>query len=369
MALTSKERIQLIIDHKEPDRVPYQACFVPEVVNILRKKYKRSLNELDVGVPEKYAGVTELDILFGHDMLLLTYGIYNSYYRETESETYIDEWGIKWKKIPYKTLNGNGHYTEIDSFPLADDSKIDQYRPPDPNDEDMSYAHKIIKKYGNKFYICGNIKCSIYEAFKYLRGIEQSLVDLLVNKDIAHKIMDMSVDYHLKIGKKLINAGVDMLWLADDLGGENTLLMSPETFREMIKPKMGYMIDEFKKENKSIKVAFHSCGFIEPIIGDLIEVGVDLLNPIQPEAMEPAYIKKKYGNIISLWGTVSTQKTLPFGSPTDVEGEVKERMRTCACGGGFLIAPTHNIQLDVPLGNIEAFYNAVKMFGKYPIKL
>jgi uroporphyrinogen decarboxylase len=253
-------------------------------------------------------------------------------------------------------------------FPLADDSKIDSYIPPDPNNEDMGYAEDVIREYGEEKYICGIIDCSIFEAHKYLRGITLSLMDLVINKEIAHKIMDMSVEYHLQLGYKLIDLGVDMLWLADDIGGEHSMLMSPDLFREMVKPKMGYMIGELKKRDKNVKVAFHSDGYIEPVINDLIEVGVDLLNPIQPESMDPAEIKKKYGSNIALWGALSTQSTLPFGTAEDVDREVKTRIETCGPGGGFLLAPTHNIQLDVPMENIQSFYRAVEKYGAYPGK-
>ena len=369
MGLSSKERMQIAMDHKEPDMVPFQATFVPEVDKILRKKYAREIEGIKGKKEEKYQGMTELDILFGHDMLLLTYGLSTGYYRDTDANAYVDEWDITWKKIPYKTINGDGYYTEIVRFPLADDSKIDSYIPPDPDNEDMRYAEEVIKNYGKDYYICGIIDCSIFEALKYLRGITQSLIDIVANKDIAHKVMDISVDYHLKLGLKLIDRGVDLLWLADDIGGEHTLLMSPQIFREMIKPKMGYMIGELKKKSKDIKVAFHSDGYIEPVIDDLIEVGVDLLNPIQPESMDPSFIKKRYGKKICLWGTVSTQQTLPFGTSEDVENEIRERIKTCGPGGGFLLAPTHNIQLDVSFGNIQAFYDAIKKYRNYPIKI
>ena len=369
MGLSSKERMQIAMDHKEPDMVPFQATFVPEVDKILRKKYAREIEGIKGKKEEKYQGMTELDILFGHDMLLLTYGLSTGYYRDTDANSYVDEWDITWKKIPYKTINGDGYYTEIVRFPLADDSKIDSYIPPDPGNEDMGYAEEVIKNYGKDYYICGIIDCSIFEALKYLRGITQSLIDIVANKDIAHKVMDISVDYHLKLGLKLIDRGVDLLWLADDIGGEHTLLMSPQIFREMIKPKMGYMIGELKKKSKDIKVAFHSDGYIEPVIDDLIEVGVDLLNPIQPESMDPSFIKKRYGKKICLWGTVSTQQTLPFGTSEDVENEIRERIKTCGSGGGFLLAPTHNIQLDVSFENIQAFYDAIKKYRNYPIKI
>ncbi|MBM3705896.1 MAG: hypothetical protein FJW66_05155, partial [Actinobacteria bacterium] len=220
MGLTSKERMQIAMGHREPDRVPFQATFVPEVDKILRKKYADKIKGISGKTVEKYQGMTELDILFGHDMLLLTYGVSTGYYRDTPSDAYFDEWGIKWKKIPYKTINGPGSYTEIVEFPLSDDNKVSGYVPPDPDKEDMGYAGEIIKNYGKTHYICGIIDCSIFEALKYLRGISQSLIDIVANKDIAHKIMDMSVDYHLKLGFKLIERGVDLLWLADDLGGE-----------------------------------------------------------------------------------------------------------------------------------------------------
>lgn len=367
MKMTSKARMQTAMDHEEPDMVPFQATFVPEVDKILRNKYAKEIEGIKGKTVEKYQGMTELDILFGHDMLLLTYGMSTGYYRDTVSDTYFDAWGIKWKKTPYNTINGVGYYTEIVEFPLADDKRLDSYIPPDPDKEDMGYAEEVIKIYGKDYYICGIIDCSIFEALKYLRGIQQSMIDVVANKDIAHKIMDMSVDYHLKLGFKLIERGVDLLWLADDLGGEHALLMSPSTFREMVKPKMGYMIGELKKKNKNIKIAFHSDGYIEPIIGDLIEAGVDLLNPVQPESMDPLFIKKKYGKKIGLWGTISTQQTLPFGTAEDVEKEVADRIKNCGPGGGFLLAPTHNIQLDVPFKNIQAFYKAVKKYRNYPI--
>jgi len=363
--VNSKERMQVAMEHKEPDRVPLQVSFVPEVEKILREKYKDKFGELSSDIEKKYAGVTELDIALGHDVLLLTYGMSSGYYKDTQADSYVDDWGITWRKVAYDTPNGTGHYTEIVDFPLADDAKIDSYVPPNPDNEDMGYAEDIIAQYGEEKYICGVIDCSIFEALKYLRGMAQSLIDIIANKDIAHKIMDMTVEYHLVLGKKLMDLGVDMLFLADDVGSEHSMTMSPETFREMQKPKMAYMINELKGRNKNIKIAYHSDGYIEPVIDDLIEVGVDLLNPIQPESMDPSHIKKRYGNGIGMWGTISVQSTLPFGKPKDVENKVKERIETCGPSGGFLLAPTHNIQLDVPPENIDAFYYAVEKYGAY----
>ncbi len=369
MAMTGKERLQTAMNHEEPDRVPYMATFVPEVVKLLEDTYRDKLTGIGKNIELKYQGMTDLDILFGHDMLLLTYGMSTGYYRDTDADTYKDEWGIVWKKIPYDTPKGVGFYTEIVEFPLAGDDAIESYTPPNPEDEDMGYAEAIIEHYGGEKYICGIIDCSIFEALKYLRGITQSLIDLAVNRELAHQIIDMSVAYHLELGYRLIERGVDMLWLADDVGAEHTMIISPEMFREFQKSKMAYMIERLKAKNPDVKIAWHSDGYIEPVIEDLVEIGVDLLNPIQPESMDPARIKNRYGDRIALWGTVSTQSTFPFKGPGDVDAEVRERIRTCAPGGGFLLAPTHNIQLDVPFDNIEAFYEAIRKYGSYPIKL
>lgn len=370
MNLTSKDRMLITLDHKEPDRVPLDCWLVPEIELLLRKRYKKELEEFDRTNTWQDPRINpNLWVLLGNDILIAKYGISSGYYRDSNSDFYLDEWRIKWKKTFYKTVNGDGYYTEISEFPLSDENKINNYIPPNPDNEDMWYIDELIKRYGDEYYIVLDVSCSIFEALKYLRGITQSLIDIIVNKDIAHKVMDMAIDYHLKLGLRQINKGVDMILLADDFGGEDSLLMSPELFREMIKPKMGYMINEFKKKNKNIKIGYHCCGYVEPIIDDFIEVGIDLLHPIQPEAMDPAYIKKRYGSRVALWGTIGTQQNLPFGSPRDVENEVKERIKTCGPGGGFLISPSHSIQLDVPLKNIEAFYNAVKKYGKYPIKL
>jgi uroporphyrinogen decarboxylase len=340
---------------------------VPEVVKKMRAKYsfnngttvRENVNR--TSLHRDYG----LDIFFGHDMLVLEYGMGSGYYRDFEpgKDIYTTEWGIVWKKIPYKIKDETGYYTEIIESPLANEDAITRYKPPDPEDEDLSLVDDVLDRYGKDYFICGHIGCSTFEALKYLRGITQSLLDLAMNRDLANKIMDISVDYHTKLGLKLIDRGVDMLWLSDDIGGQHSLLMSPETFRELIKPKLGFMIQEFKNKNKNLKVAFHSDGNIEPVIDDLIEIGVDILNPIQPESIDPYHIKKKYGKKLTLWGTVSVQNTLPFKTALEVENEVRERISICGAGGGFILSPTHNVQLDVPMENIEAFYRAAVKYG------
>ncbi len=136
-----------------------------------------------------------------------------------------------------------------------------------------------------------------------------------------------------------------------------------------MKPRYARLCREYKDTNPDIKIAVHIYGYIEPIIDDLIEVGVDILNPVQPLSMDPERLKKRYGRHISFWGAVDDQKVLPFGSPADVEKEVLLRLKQLAPGGGYILCSSHNIQPTTPPENIRAFYKAHKRFGSYPLDL
>jgi uroporphyrinogen-III decarboxylase len=163
----------------------------------------------------------------------------------------------------------------------------------------------------------------------------------------------------------MIDMGVDMIWLGDDVGMQTGMMMSPYTWREYLKPRMKKLISTFKEYKPGIKVAYHSCGNILPIIPDLIEIGLDVLNPIQPMAMDPAEIKREFGDKLCFWGSMCIQDTLPNGSSKDIRTEVKLRMETIGKGGGLILGPAHNVQADTSVENILAFYEAVKDLGKY----
>jgi uroporphyrinogen decarboxylase len=144
------------------------------------------------------------------------------------------------------------------------------------------------------------------------------------------------------------------------------LIISPPLWRRHIKPRMKTIIESAKK--KGVYVLYHTDGNCEPIIPDLIEIGVDILNPIQPECMDPAKIKEQYGEKLTLSGTISIQDTLPRGTVEDVRSEVKARIRTCGQGGGLIISPSNQVLLDTKVENFLAIYDAVREFGQYPLK-
>ena len=349
--MNSKERVRICLDHKEPDRVPIQIHYTPEFEELLFKKFNCRAYELEVAI--------------GNDILCIPFGMVTGYYRK--GAQYTTEWGITWKKFNYNTPNGKGYYTEIIDFPLSDDSRIDNFKPPETEKIDFKQAEEIIDKYGKDYYICGDLQCSLFEGYKYLRGLSKALEDLLINPDYVSKTLDRLIEYHLFIGIKLIEIGVDMIWLGDDLGGQKAMLMSPGSFRKVIKPKMAKMIKLLKERKNDLKIAFHTDGYVIPIIDDLIEVGVDVLNPIQPESMNPEEIKRRWGKDLSMWGSISVQNTLPFGTKEDVGNETLKRLKTICGGGGAILGPTHNVQIDTPLENFLFFLDIINKYGFYPI--
>lgn len=184
-------------------------------------------------------------------------------------------------------------------------------------------------------------------------------MDFVLNPDLAEKILDIPFHYHLTAAKKLVEMGVDMIWTGDDVGTQSTMMISPKLWRRFFKPRMAEFIAALKKINPGVKVAYHSDGMIYPIIPDLIEIGVDVLNPIQPACMNPERVKKEFGNKLCFWGSIDEQYTLPFGSPAEVEHEIRSRLKTLGKNGGLIIGPTHHVQLDTPMENFWAMVNTI----------
>ena len=191
-------------------------------------------------------------------------------------------------------------------------------------------------------------------------------MDLASDPVLANAILDIPEAYHLRAAEILVELGVDMIRMGDDMGTQRGMLMAPKMWREFFKPRMARFISTLKAINPDLMIAYHSDGDIRPIIPDLIEIGLDVLNPIQPACMAPAWIKKEYGGRLSFWGTIDEQHTLPFGSEDDVRDEVIERLRTTGDGGGLIIGPTHHVQLDTPMENFRAMVDTVRGTS-YPV--
>ncbi len=206
---------------------------------------------------------------------------------------------------------------------------------------------------------------TFFEAAWRLRGFERFLSDMVEDQELAEALLDRVGQPALENARFAAVSGADILLTGDDVGMQDRMLISPKMWRRWLKPRMAALISAAKQINPHLLVFYHSDGYMEPIVPDLIEIGVDVLNPVQPECMDPVRLKKQYGRQLSFWGTVGTQSTMPFGTPAAVRALVQERIATLGAGGGLLLAPTHRLQADVPWENIEAFFAAVDEYGRY----
>lgn len=351
-----RERVLAALSHEKPDRCPMQVSFTPEFAARLRQDMQ--ISEQKLHNPHGGGNTYVIERALGEDMLLTSVGWANSYYQE--AQTYVDEWGVGWDSQEYETAFGKGRYTEIVGHPLAQDEAIFSYQPPDPHRPELyTEAERVIREFKDDYWIVGVTVTTIFETAWALRGLRQMLEDLILKPDLADQIMEIPYRYHLAAAKKLVELGVDMIWVGDDVGTQHAMLISPKQWRRFLKPRMANFIAELKAINPNVKVAYHSDGYILPIIPELIEIGVDVLNPIQPASMNPAEIKRKFGDKLCFWGTIDEQYTLPMGTPDYVRAEVIERLQTVGADGGLILSPTHHVQLDTPLENFWAMVDTI----------
>lgn len=360
--MNHKERFLMAIHHQEPDRVPIDVWYTPEAEKKLLKHLGEDTDELSLYA----ADGGYLPHLMGHDFLITWIGPCTSYYLKEEEE-YYDEWGIKWRWVDTSTGN---RYTEMVGHPMADTEDLDRLTIPDFTEPSRYRESKeMIEKYGREYGIMGGVACTLFELSWYLRGMARVLEDMVVRKDFLHVYLDKLLTWVWDAGTVLVKLGVDVVWIGDDFGAQDRMLISPQLFREFFKPRYDKLFSHLRSLNKEIKFAFHTDGYNIPILQDLIDVGVHILNPVQPKSMDPGELKKKFGRHLTFWGTIDNQETMPFGTVDDVIAETKLRLKTVAPGGGLILGPSHNVQPQVPIENILAFYDTARKYGAYPIRL
>jgi uroporphyrinogen decarboxylase len=346
-----------------------QISFTPEFAARLREDLHQAGHR--VHNPHGGGNTYELERALGQDLLLTSVGWANSYYANQTyaagADSYTDEWGVGWKNAPYETRFGSGFYTEIANHPLADARALDTYRPPDPDRLQLyEEAERLIAAHKPDYWIVGVTVTTIFETAWALRGLPRLLMDLVEDPDLADRLLEIPFRYHLAAARRLVALGVDMIWTGDDVGGQHGMLMAPRTWRRFLKPRMAEFIASLKRLNPGLKVAYHSDGNIEPIVPELIEIGLDVLNPIQPGSMDPVKLKRQYGDKLCFWGTIDEQYTLPFDTPAAVRRQVLDRVTTVGRSGGLILSPTHHVQLDTPIENFWSMVRSITGDGDRP---
>lgn len=182
---------------------------------------------------------------------------------------------------------------------------------------------------------------------------------------MAEELLDRVTDVAVAQMENLARAGVDSVYFGDDIGMQHTIMMSEDLYSYWLKPRLKRLIDAARAIKPDIIIIYHSCGHVNELIPHLIEAGIDVLNPVQPESMEFREIYDLYGDRLSFHGTIGTQTTMPFGTPEEVRENVRHMIETVGKGGGLVIAPTHVLEPEVPWENVEALVQAIKDYGTF----
>ncbi len=357
--MTSKERVLKAINHIPTDRPPIFATLTPQAAKKLSTAYNLPYEEpLDSMLSTR---ISHMDLLtyMGNDCVgIAGCSPKNFPTREIKDKILLNEWGMKFVDV--------GIYFEFYEYPLAHATTVEDiknYKFPDPfADGRYDNAIATIKKYGDEYAIVADLETVFFETSWYLVGMEKLLTDMAMGEDYIPVLFDKVMEVNVTVGKKLIEMGADILWAGDDFGSQKGMLIAPEMWRMYFKPRIKEMFQEFRSINSDIKIAWHSCGSIVPIIPDFIEIGLDILNPIQPLAhgMTPEYLKGNFGNELCFFGGIDIQDLLPDSTPEEIKKEVKRRIQILGNSGGYIVAPAHNIQDDTSVENIEAFFEAAK---------
>ena len=279
---------------------------------------------------------------------------------ELKPNGYLDAWGIYHYPWP------SDETFEVYNAPLkniTDISMIRDFPSPAIDEKSLEAARKDIFKIKNekeKMTVC---YCgSIYEWTKYIRGEEQLYMDFIDNPAIVEAMIEKLSAFTGEMARRFQDIGLDILSFYDDFGAQDKLQINPKHWRRFIKPAWKRVWEEVRSRNSDTIIFLHSCGCVEEIIPDLIEIGLEVLHPIQPETMDVYEISRKYQKDLALWGTISSQKTIPFGTPADIDMEIKERVDKMGNKGGFIISPANIMGPEVPMENIDAFAKACRKY-------
>ena len=379
--LTSRERVRIALNHQEPDRVPIDITYTKIPYVSVRKELGFSAQEVFPDVWDRVKPTPDVVKALGCDLFWV--GLKGGSKRQKFSFD-LDQYKTEWGVVFHKVLRPDGDYQfEMREYPISEPTMdaLDSYPWPDPMDparyEGVEAAVREIYE-TTDYAICARLGGNIWELGNYLTGQENWMMYIALYPDFCYGLMRRVADFQkimYQEGLKRIGKYLSVIRLGgEDFGTQNGLLISPKMFGTLVKPILKDVYMGIKEQladigNDDCKLMLHSCGGIEPIIKEFIEIGVDILDPVQTRAkgMNAYQLKKDWGERISFHGGIDTQGVLPFGSPEEVVEETKIKLESFAPGGGYILCPTHNLQADVPGKNVLAMVNTSQEYGQYPI--
>ena len=354
--MTNRENFLSLLRRQGFERVPVEFSLCPHLVEVCKEK-------LGVDDYVEYFGMPWRNV---EDLRLLDYDVekYRKYYEKKPlaEGADIDLLGVGHEKSP-NSMHMTYMRHPMELFNSVEE--IESYPFPDYASADGSHQAEQVRRIKEQDLIAlGNMQTTIWESAWYMRSMEELFCDMMAEDEMAEVLLDKVTELSLIRAKAYVKAGVDVLFLGDDIGMQHTIMMSEELYCTWLKPRLKKIIDEVKKINPEVIVFYHSCGFVEPLIPHLIEAGIDVLNPIQSECMDFEEIYRKYGDKISFHGTIGTQTVMPHGTPKEVKETVWRNLDIAGDKGGLFVAPTHLLEPEVPFENILAYVEACQTYKK-----
>ena len=331
MNITPRERVLLALSHRQPDVTPWQI-------------------DLTIDAHAKtaaYLGDPDLASKMGNHLA----GYEDGYFVEVRPNYWQDPFGIVWNRTIDKDI---GNPDEV----LLPEPELSHYRFPEPDlARNGRGLEKLVAEHPDRFRYA-SVGFSMFERAWTLRGMENLLTDMILHPHFVDELLDRILEYNLKVIDHFVQYDVDCIRFGDDWGHQYGLLMGPKLWRRFIKPRVAAMYARAKAAGKYIMQ--HSCGAIQELFPDLIDIGLDIFNTFQPEVMDVDYCKREYGHHLTFYGGISTQQVLPRVGPEELKVHIREMIARIGVDGGYIVAPTHAIPRDVPPENIVAFIDVVK---------
>lgn len=376
MSWTHRQRLLAAANHEEPDRVPIDFGGA-EFTSITLPAYERLKQHLGVSTETEVMSIIhsvahpaeEILVRFDVDTRNVQPGAYSGGRDHWQDEnTYVDIFDVLWKRtqkdVDQHFLHKNGPFH---GGKLSVDA-IEEHDWPDPHNPGLAAGvHERVQaiKQSGDYAVCLYLPGGVIHRGYAMRGFEDYLKDLYRNPEALCRLMDKLADFWVGTAETVIEAAgpdnVDIVWFGEDLGTQDGCMFDPEgIYAKYIKPRHRRMVETVKSLTNGAKVCFHCCGSAYYFVDHLIDIGVDILNPVQVTAknMEPERLKEAFGDRIAFWGGINTQRILPFGTPDEVTAETRRIVDILGKGGGYILNSVHNIQAEVPPENIVAMFEA-----------
>jgi uroporphyrinogen decarboxylase len=367
--MTPRQRMIATLEHRRPDRVPIELGCREEIMELLRRHYGVA-DDLEV------AKILEAD--------LCRWGHVTTHFRAFEQRlaeqpaaagrqggviwhderTYEDAWGVR------QRYGRDGKYVEWVGGPFVADADLDRFAWPADADLEVpaDLAARVAAHNAAGFWVVGSGAVHPFKQAWHMRGFENFLCDYVQDPGWVRAIYERFVAFNARCCRALAAAGVDMIEFWGDVAMQDRMIVDPAAWRRLDKPAWAAIIEQTRRVNPAVRFFFHSDGDVTPIIDDIIEVGFDVLNPLQPECLNPAVVKARWGGRITLDGGGSVQRTLPRGTVADVRREVEFLLTTCAYDGGYVFRASNVVPFDCPLENVIAFYEIARDFDLSQLK-